>query len=60
LVCDRVGQLLGIHPQIARLMAREGRLPAHRGGGQWAWQFDRVEVLEWLKAHPVVGGDRRA
>jgi hypothetical protein len=52
--CDQVGQLLGIHPQVARQMEREARLPAHRGVGQWAWVFDRDEVLEWLGAHPAV------
>ena len=30
-------------------MAREGRLPAPRPGGQRAWEFDRDEVLDWLR-----------
>ena len=55
--CDQVGHLLGIHPQVARQMARQGRLPAHQPGGQRAWEFDRDEVLAWLKAHPAVPGD---
>ena len=31
--CDQVAQLLGIHPQVARQMARQGRLPARRTAG---------------------------
>jgi hypothetical protein len=33
--------------------AREGWLPAYRVGQ--VWQFDRCQVLAWLKAHPAVG-----
>ena len=51
----QVAALLGYNEQIIRQMAREGRLPAHRPGG-WAWEFNRDEVLEWLKAHPAGSG----
>lgn len=28
--CAQVAQLFGVHPQVARQMARQGRLPAHQ------------------------------
>jgi excisionase family DNA binding protein len=46
-------ELVGLHPQVVRLMAREGRLPAHRHEGQRAFVFFTAEVLEWLKLHPA-------
>jgi excisionase family DNA binding protein len=50
---SQVADLLGLHPQVVRLMAREGRLPSHRPEGQRAFVFLTAEVLAWLRAHPV-------
>ena len=52
---ERVGE------QVIRQMAREGRLPAHRPGGQRAYVFYVDEVVAWLKAqggqvHVAVAG----
>ena len=51
----QVAALLDHDIQIIRRMAREGRLPAHRPGGQRAYVFCLDEVVEWVKAHPAVG-----
>ena len=47
----QIAQLLGHDVQVIRQMARQGRLPAHRPGGQRAYVFYLDEVLAWLKAH---------
>jgi len=34
--------------QTVRRMAQEGRIPAYRSASQW--QFDRDELLAWLRS----------
>jgi len=38
--------------QTVRRMAQEGRIPAHRSASQW--QFDRDELLAWMKSETKV------
>ena len=52
-----VAELLGMHVQMVRRYAREGRIPAYRLPGGRTFRFFREEVLEFIKAHPVVSSD---
>jgi len=52
-----VAELLGMHVQMVRRYAREGRIPAYRLPGGRTFRFFREEVLNFIKAHPVVSPD---
>jgi excisionase family DNA binding protein len=54
---DQVSELLGMNVQMVRKAAREGTLPAYRLPGGRKFCFIEDELLDWLRAHPVVGGD---
>ena len=45
---DQVAELLGHTVNTVRGLAREGRIPAHRGASQW--RFDRDEIVDWLRS----------
>ena len=49
-----VAELLGMHIQMVRKYAREGRIPAYRPPGGRSMRFMRDEIIDWLKANPVV------
>ena len=52
-----VAWLLGMSTQEIEPVSMEGRLPAHRPGGQREYVLYVDEVVEWLKAHPIVASD---
>jgi excisionase family DNA binding protein len=52
-----VAELLGMHVQMVRRYAREGRIPAYRLPGGRTFRFFREEVFDFIKAHPVVSPD---
>lgn len=44
---EEVSEYLRIHPYTLRRLAREGRIPAFKAGGQW--RFDVKEIEDWRK-----------
>ena len=40
-----VAHLMGIHPETVRRLARQGRLPGYRAGGQWRFPPEEVALL---------------
>ncbi len=52
-----VAELLGMHVQMVRRYAREGRIPAYRLPGGRSFRFFKEEVFDFIKAHPVVSPD---
>ena len=44
---EEVSQYLRIHPYTVRRLAREGKIPAFRVGGQW--RFRKDEIDKWSK-----------
>lgn len=55
-----VAPVLGMHPQVINLMAREGTLPFRyiRSGNRT--KIPRIPLLQWLGAIPENGGQREA
>lgn len=50
-----VGQIadyLKLHPYTIRRLAREGKVPAFRAGGQWRFRQDEID--KWSKSYPFV------
>jgi len=45
-----VAELLGHPVKLIQIMCRAGRFPAHREPGAQAWQFDRDELLAWMRS----------
>jgi len=41
---EEISEYLRIHPYTVRRLAREGRIPAFKAGGQW--RFDVKEIEE--------------
>ena len=50
----QVAELLGMNVQMVRRYAREGRLPAYKLPGGRTFKFFRDEILEFVRAHPVI------
>ena len=44
---EEVSDYLRIHPYTTRRLAREGKIPAFKAGGQW--RFRKDEVDKWTK-----------
>jgi len=45
-------EMLQIHVEYLRRMAREGRIPCHRFPGGRELRFLRDELIEWLREQP--------
>lgn len=43
---EQAGELLQYHPKTVMRLAREGRIPGRKVGGQW--RFSREALLAWL------------
>lgn len=48
---------LNPRPYTIRRLAREGKIPAFRAGGQW--RFRKEDIDQWSKAYPFVGKQSR-
>ena len=46
----QVAELIGYKVNRIRLLAQEGRIPAHREAGARAWWFNRDELIEWIRS----------
>ena len=44
---EEVSEYLRIHPYTTRRLAREGKIPAFKAGGQW--RFDVEEIDNWSR-----------
>ena len=42
---EEVSEYLRIHPYTVRRLAREGKIPSFKAGGQW--RFDTKEIENW-------------
>jgi excisionase family DNA binding protein len=47
---EEAGELLSLHVETVRRMARDGRIPALKVGTR-RWRFDPAELREWMKQH---------
>lgn len=54
---DDVAELLGYAVTEVRVLARTGRIPAHRAGKDRRWQFDRDELVGWVRQRRVLPED---
>lgn len=50
----QVAELLQMNVQMVRKYAREGRLPAYQLPGSRVYRFIHSEIIEYIRAHPVV------
>jgi len=46
---EEVSEYLRFHPYTIRRLAREGKIPAFKAGGQW--RFDINEIEQWKNEH---------
>ena len=44
---EEVSKYLRVHPYTVRRLAREGKIPAFKAGGQW--RFDTEEIEGWRR-----------
>lgn len=52
LTSRQVAELLQVHVEYVRRMAREGRVPCHKFPGGRELRFLRDELLDWLRSQP--------
>jgi excisionase family DNA binding protein len=52
-----VDELLGYRATQIRIMAQQGRIPAHREPGPRQRRFNRDELIAWLKSEARVRPD---
>lgn len=50
----QVADLLRMNVQMVRKYAREGRLPAYQLPGSRVYRFIHSEIIDYIRAHPVV------
>lgn len=50
----QVAELLQMNVQMVRKYAREGRLPAYQLPGSRVYRFIYSEIIDYIRAHPVV------
>jgi len=53
LTAEEVAKYLRIHPYTVKRLARTGKLPGFKVGGQWRFRKDDID--KWSKAYPFVG-----
>ena len=51
---DDVAELLGYAVTEIRVLARNGRIPAHKEPGSHRWRFERDELIAWLRSEARV------
>lgn len=49
---EEIAEYLRLHPYTIRRLAREGKIPAFRAGGQWRFRKDDID--QWSKSYPFV------
>lgn len=49
---QEIAKYLRLHPYTIRRLAREGKIPAFRAGGQWRFRQDDID--KWSKSYPFV------
>jgi excisionase family DNA binding protein len=59
LTSKQAADLLQVHVEYVRRMAREGRIPCHKFPGGREMRFLRDELLEWLGAQPGAHAGRK-
>jgi PTS system nitrogen regulatory IIA component len=52
LTSKQVAELLQVHVEYVRRMARDGRVPCHKFPGGREFRFLRDELLDWLRSQP--------
>jgi len=50
---EEVAEYLRIHPYTVRRLAREGKLPGFRVGGQWRFDKQGLDEIKKLKKRSV-------
>ena len=54
---EEVSEYLRIHPYTTRRLAREGKIPAFKAGGQW--RFDAEEIDDWRKRQGEINSTKK-
>ncbi|MFH1309378.1 MAG: helix-turn-helix domain-containing protein [Candidatus Omnitrophota bacterium] len=54
---DEIAEYLRLHPYTIRRLAREGKIPAFRAGGQWRFRKDDID--QWSKSYPFAHGNKK-
>ena len=49
LIAEEVAKYLRIHPYTAKRLAREGKLPGFKVGGQWRFNLEKINKMQSLK-----------
>jgi len=47
---EEIAEYLRLHPYTIRRLARSGKIPAFRAGGQWRFRKDDID--QWSKSYP--------
>ena len=47
---EELAKYLKLHTFTVRCLAREGKIPSFKAGGQW--RFDKTEIEQWRKRKP--------
>ncbi len=47
---EEIAKYLRLHPYTIRRLARAGKIPAFRAGGQWRFRKDDID--QWSKSYP--------
>jgi len=47
---EEIAEHLRLHPYTIRRLARAGKIPAFRAGGQWRFRKDDID--QWSKSYP--------
>lgn len=54
---EEIAEYLRLHPYTIRRLARVGKIPAFRAGGQWRFRKDDID--QWSKAYPFAHGNKK-
>lgn len=54
---EELAKYLKLHEFTVRRLAREGKIPSFKAGGQWRFRKDEIEA--WSKSHSSIKGNLR-
>jgi len=54
---EELAKYLKLHEYTIRRLARDGKVPSFKAGGQW--RFRRDEINKWSKSYPFAHGSKK-
>jgi excisionase family DNA binding protein len=54
---EEIANYLSLHPYTIRRLARDGKIPAFRAGGQWRFRKDDID--QWSKSYSFAHGNKK-